>query len=245
MSPTNPRPPQRGQSLRLTPDEWSRVSDCCTEFRKFPAKTAMSRKGEPLTESLLLLDGIVGRHVPGPHRDLREMVAIEVPGDFVDLHSFPTGALDHDVTAITAVEVAVYPHAALGRLMREHPDTALSLWALTMLDGAIHRYWSFRIGALRAMGRVANFLCEMELRLRMAGLGDDGRFDLPLTQADVGEACGMSAVHVNRVIRDLRAAGYCTFREGRVEIRDMDRLREVGNFEPSFLLGHQSFARAI
>ncbi len=240
MPPNNPRPVQQGLSCRLTPDEWSRVSDCCTEIRQFPAKSAISRKGEPLDESLLLLGGIVGRHVPGPHRDLREMVAIEVPGDFVDLHSFPIGSLDHDVTAITAVRVAVYPHSALRRLMRESPDIGLSLWALTVMDAAIHRYWSFRIGALRATGRVANFLCEMELRLRRAGLGEDGKFDLPLTQSDLGEACGMSAVHVNRVIRDLRAAGYCTFRAGRVEIHDMAKLREIGSFEPGFLFGHWS-----
>lgn len=239
MPPSNPRPVQRGVSCRMTQDEWSRVSDCCSDIRYFPAKTAISRKGEPLVESLLLIEGIVGRHVPGPHRDLKEMVAIEVPGDFVDLHSFPVGSLDHDVTAITAVQVAVYPHSALRVLIRESPDTGISLWALTVIDAAIHRYWSFRIGAMRAMGRVANFLCEMEFRLRLAGIGEDGKFDLPLTQSDLGEACGMSAVHVNRIIRDLRSAGYCTFRDGRVAILDMEKLRQIGHFEPSYLFGEK------
>ncbi|MEM7709896.1 MAG: Crp/Fnr family transcriptional regulator, partial [Pseudomonadota bacterium] len=176
----------------MSDPDWKEIKACCTEIRSWPAKSLISRKGEPIDRSLLLLEGFVGRHVPGPHRDLREMVALEIPGDFVDLHSFPIGTLDHDVTAMTAVRLAVFPHHRLTELVRRSSDSAMALWAQTVVDAAIHRYWAFRIGTLRAAGRVANFLCEMHSRLQAAGIATPDSFDLPLTQVDIGEACGMS-----------------------------------------------------
>lgn len=235
MTPITTPPTRRGMSARLSDTDWEAVVACCTGIETWSARSLISRKGDPLDRSLLLLDGWVGRHVPGPHRDLRELVALEIPGDFVDLHSFPLGTLDHDVTAMTDVRMAVLPHDKLRALMRDRPETALALWGQTQLDAAIHRYWSFRVGALRASGRVANFLCEMHSRLMLADLADPTGFDLPLTQADLGEACGMSAVHVNRVMRELREGASCTVRDGRVQIHDYDRLCRIGQFEPYFL----------
>ncbi len=225
---------RRGMIERLTKDEWEAVTACCSHVQSWPARTPISRKGEPLDRSLLVVEGLVARHVPGPHRDLREMVALEMRGDFVDLHSFPIGSLDHDVTAMTDVRLAVFPHAALRRLVTEQPSVGMALWKLTVLDGAIHRYWSFRIGALRASSRVANFICEMQTRFALAGMGDATEFRLPLTQTDLGEACGMSAVHVNRVVRELREAECCVIRDGRVKILDYEKLRRTGQYEPYF-----------
>ena len=227
--------PKRGMSARLSDDAWAAVQTCCSEIQTWPAKSMISRKGEPLDRSLLLLDGLLARHVLGPHRDLREMVALQVAGDFVDLHSFPIGTLDHDVTAVTDVRLAVLPHADLRVLMSQQPDVGIALWGQTVLDAAIHRYWSFRVGALRATSRVANFLCELQARLERAGLTRRDEFDLPLTQVDLGEACGMSTVHVNRVIRELREAGHCTVKDGRVVIHDLSALQRIGHFEPYFL----------
>ena len=226
---------RRGMCSRLTPDQWSAVKACIDDVRTYPARAVVSRRGEPLDRSLLLVEGLVARHVPGLDRDVREMVALEVAGDFVDLHCLPIGTLDHDVTAMTGATLAFLPHDRLRRLVAERPDVGMALWALTVADAAIHRYWAFRVGALRATGRVANFLCEMHVRLRRAGLGDAGGFELPLTQADLGEACGLSAVHVNRVVRELREAGCCAMKDGRVTILDLGLLRGAGRFDPYFL----------
>lgn len=235
MTVSHPLLVRRGMSARLTDAEWRTTLGCCSEVREVPGKTLISRKGQPLDRSLLLLSGIVGRHVPGPFRDVREMVAMEVPGDFIDLHSFPIGMLDHDVTAMTDVTMAVFPHEALRALLYEAPDVALALWAQTVADAAIHRYWAFRIGALRATGRVANLLCEMHSRLRRAGLAEEDGFDLPLTQTDIGEACGLSPVHVNRVVRELREAGACTVANGRVTILDRELMRRTAQYDSTFL----------
>lgn len=235
MIPTPDQLVRRGMSARLTDAEWDSVCDCFSSIETWSAKSLVSRKGEPLDRSLFLLDGWVGRYVPGPHRDLREMVALEIAGDFVDLHSFPIGTLDHDVMAMTDVRMAVMPHARLSTLMECHPGVARALWAQTILDAAIHRYWSFRVGALRASGRIANFLCEMHVRLALADLAGPSGFEMPLTQAELGEACGMSAVHVNRVVRELREGNCCSVHNGFVTIHDRKKLEHIGQFEPFFL----------
>ncbi|WP_316015744.1 Crp/Fnr family transcriptional regulator [Roseobacter sp. HKCCA0434] len=238
---TRPDLDRRGMSARLSDRDWASILDTCSEVVEIPARTLVSRRDEPLDRSLLLVEGLMSRHVPGPYRDRREMVALEVPGDFVDLHSFPTGRLDHDVSTVDDCRLAVFPHSALRKLVHIQPETGIALWSMTVTDSAIHRYWSFRVGALPAMGRMANFIAEMELRLRLAGLAHDGRFSLPLTQSDMGEACGMSAVHINRVLRDLREDGCCSIQSGWIEIHDLERLHRIGHFEPTFLLGEQDY----
>ncbi|PWJ21208.1 Crp/Fnr family transcriptional regulator [Jannaschia seohaensis] len=207
----------------------------CAGLRELPAGAVLSRRGHPIPSSQLLLDGLIGRSVPGADGSVRQMVALQVPGDFVDLHSFPQEVLDHDVIAITPVTVAAFPNARLRELIAGDHVLAMALWELTTIDATIHWHWSFRMGALRARAAVANFLCEMELRLRLADRSQGGQFRLPMTQSDIGEACGMTSVHVSRMLRELRQAGLCTVESGRVTIHDHDGLRRMGRFDPQFL----------
>ena len=216
-------------------DQWERLVDRCSGLRDVPAKTTIARRNEPLSESLLLLDGIMGRHVVSDGEGTTQLVALQVPGDFVDLHGFPIGMLDHEVRTVSDVRLAVFPHEALSELIRTDPDLMVALWGMTIVDAAIHRYWSFRIGALRGMARIANFLAEMDVRLRQANAVVHASFDLPLTQAQIGAACGMTSVHVNRVLRDLREAGCCVMRNRRVTIQDRAALQRIGRFDPTFL----------
>ena len=220
---------------QISQDQWDRLVMRCSGLRDVPCKALIAGRNEPLTESLLLLDGMIGRHVASDGEGFTQLVGLQVPGDFVDLHGFPIGVLDHEVRAVSDVRMAVFPHAALSELVRTDPDMMIALWGMTIIDAAIHRYWSFRIGALRGMSRVANFLAEMDVRLRQANTVVRSTFDLPLTQAQIGAACGMTSVHVNRVLRDLREAGCCVIRNRRVTIRDRDALQRIGHFDPTFL----------
>jgi len=226
---------QIGMVRRLSPDHWQKLMSACSEVRDVPARTELIRRGDPVLSSQLLLDGLIGRYVPQLDETPRQMVALQVPGDFVDLHSFPSRILDHDVASITDICVGVFPHVALRALIEDDMALAMALWELTVIDGAIHRYWSFRIGALRTLAAVANFLCEVELRLRLAGQSQDGQFRMPIRQTDIGEACGATPVHISRILRDLRQAGLCTVENGLVTIPDRHELRRVGQFDTRFL----------
>lgn len=169
------------------------------------------------------------------NRGDRQLVSVQLPGDFVDLHGYPLKLLDHDITTITPVEVAVVSHSNLDILIAEEPELARKLWFSTLLDAALHREWIFKLGRLPSHGRVAHFLCETELRLRAVELSDGHCFELPLTQPDLAEVCGLTSIHVNRVLRDLRERGLCTIRGGTVTIHDPAGLGRLGEFEPGYL----------
>ena len=118
------------------------------------------------------------------------------------------------------------------------------LWYSTLLDAAMHREWIFRLGRLGAEGRVAHFFAELEARMAMVGLAPDGRFALPMTQADLGEACGITGVHANRVLRRLREDGLLAFAGRQVEVLDRAELRRLGEFQSDYLYDGAAWQRA-
>ncbi|MEQ8920150.1 MAG: Crp/Fnr family transcriptional regulator, partial [Roseovarius sp.] len=165
----------------------------------------------------------------------RAMVSIQVPGDFIDLHGLPMKALDHDVCSLTDVRIAMFPHECLDQIIAGSPKDARALWRLTMIDASVHRHWLFRTSPLRALASVADFICEMDLRLHNANEMEGAALPLPLLQSDLAEITGLSTVHVSRVIRDLRESGLCTVRDGYAEIHDRGRLRQLAGYDPSYL----------
>lgn len=223
---------KRGVSLE--PQERAALEQAICEVRNLAPRTTLVRAGEALHVSTLLLDGIMSRYMDD-RNGLRQLVAVHVPGDFLDLHAFPLKVLDHDVATMTAATVAIIPHAALDAICAEMPDLARKLWFSTLIDAAIHRAWLFRLGRLDAVGRVAHFLCETNARLVSAELSDGHRFALGLTQSDLAEICGLTSVHVNRVLRQLRGERLCVFRSSLVEIPDPDKLAARAQFKPDYL----------
>lgn len=224
-----------GMVRHLTQPQFDQLSGICSEIREVEARATIAREHVDQERSLLLLDGMIGRYVTDVHGERRRLVALQVPGDFVDLHSFPLTRLDHEVITMTDVQIAVVPHAAIRQAISHSPDLGRTLWALTMIDASIHRHWAYRVSAMRAMERLANFLSEIAVRLEQTERLTATGYDLPLTQPDMGEACGMTAVHVNRSLRDLREDGCCTIQSGHVHIHDRARLEKVGGFDPFYL----------
>lgn len=223
---------KRGASLEA--DERARIEATISEVKTFGPRKIVARAGEPLTTSTLLLEGIMSRYLDD-RNGLRQLVAIHFPGDFLDLHAFPLKVLDHDVATLTTATVATVPHAEIEAIAEEMPQLIRKLWFATLLDAAIHRAWLFRLGRLDATGRVAHFLCETNARLFSAGLSDGRRFALALTQADLAEICGLTTVHVNRVMRQLREEQLCLFRSSLVEILDPAGLANRAQFDPAYL----------
>ena len=173
------------------------------------------------------------------------MVAFHIAGDFVDLHGYPLKRLDHDIRTLTKSKVAIVPHRKLDSIQQHQPALALKLWYLTMLDAAMHRQWIFRIGRLRALGRVAHALCETNARMYVAGLSDGHRFELPLRQADLGAICGLTSTHLNRVMRELRERQLVTFRDHVVDIHDLAALAWLGEFQTDYLYLSPDAARKV
>lgn len=222
------------RTTTLDNDERQLLESMIVGVRTFEPRRTVIERDVPLNVSLYLMRGVMCRYIDN-RKGFRQLVSIQVPGDFIDLHAYPLKTLDHDVASITAAEVAVFRHADLDRLLNTAPILTRKLWFATMLDAALHREWIFKLGRLPSHGRVAHFLCETELRLRAVGLSTGRRFELPLTQSDVAEICGLTSIHVNRVLRDLREQELCTFRDGVVEILDPVELARLGEFDPAYL----------
>ncbi len=219
---------------RLQPEEHAILDESCDQVRDIPARQILVRAHQPVHASTLLLEGFICRYMDD-HAGARQLVAIHVPGDFVDLHGFPLKWLEHDVAALGPVRVANWSHDTLVRVTEAHPHLTRMLWYATLLDAAIHREWIFRLGRLTAEGRLAHLICELQVRLQAVGLASPDRFRLPLKQADLAEACGLTNVHVNRVLRSIREQGIMIFKGGEVFIHDMQRLRSLGDFDPAYL----------
>lgn len=222
--------------IAMTPEDERLLEDAVAEVREVPARTIVARTGEMVRNSTYLIDGFMCRYMDD-HEGYRQLVAIHVPGDFVDLHGYGLKRLDHDIGALGPARVAEVPHAAIARINEDHPNLTRQLWRATLLDAAMHREWIFRIGRLDSSGRIAHLFCELEARLAMVGLADNGRFALPLTQPDLAEACGITGVHANRVLRSLRERELMTFRDGVVQISDVAALRRIADFDPAYLFG--------
>lgn len=222
------------RGVELTAAERASIDDAITEVRTLDARSIIVHAGDPVSQSTFLIDGFMCRYIDD-REGLRQLVAVEVPGEFVDLHGYPLKSLDHDVGTLTACTVAIIPHRAIDTILASQPDLTRKLWFSTMLDAAMHRAWVFRLGRLSATARLAHFLCETNMRLEAAGLSDGRRFAPGMTQVDLAEACGVTNVHINRVIRQLREEGLCTFRSSLVEIHDPARLAAIGQFDPDYL----------
>ncbi|MBO9581916.1 MAG: Crp/Fnr family transcriptional regulator [Sphingobium sp.] len=229
----------------LTRAERMALENAITDILDIPARTTLIRAHEPVHVSTLLVEGFTSRYIDD-RKGLRQLVGLHVPGDFVDLHSLPMTTLDHNIATLTASKVAIIPHAQLRRLIAQDRELGLKLWFSTLVDASLHRAWLFRVGRLDAVGRVAHFLCEVNARLEAVDLSDGHSFTFGITQADLAEACGLTSVHTNRVIRQLREAGLCTVRAPIVEILDRPALERRGNFDPYYLyLEEKSGARPL
>ena len=202
---------------------------------RFTAPHTILERGKELNRSTLLIEGIVARVIND--RGRRHIVALHVPGDFVDLHAFALKRLDHDVVSIGTVQIGYAHHDRLEEVLRTEPNLSRMLWFSTLLDAAIHREWIMKLEQLNADGRLAHLVAEMWQRLDFVGLADENGFSLPLTQQELADSCGTTSIHMNRVVRRLREQGIVDISRGRVTILNRAAMNECAAFDPAYLYG--------
>jgi CRP-like cAMP-binding protein len=198
-----------------------------------PDRTIVSAM-DPQRDSRILLSGITGRH-KGLRNGTRQITELNLAGDPIDLHSFTLKWLDHDIVSFTKVRLARVPHDRLWAMTKAYPRLALIYWFGTNLDASIHREWELSLGRRQALGRMAHLFCELYERLVVVGLTDGLTFDFPFNQTELGECLGLTAVHVNRTLQQLRERGLCDVRDQRVIIHDLGELQALAEFDPRYL----------
>jgi CRP-like cAMP-binding protein len=205
-----------------------------TEVRTVPDRTVFIKREQELNVSTLLLEGWMGRA-----RDLRaghrQITELHVAGDFADLHSFTLKRLDHDIITLSPCRIGVVPHENLRKITENQPHLTRLLWLMTNIDAAIHREWAVSVGRRSAAARIAHLMCELLVKLQVVGRAGEDDYDFPLSQAEVSECLGLTPVHTNRTLQELRRRGLIELERGRLTILDLAAVKKLGEFDPMYL----------
>ena len=218
----------------LSAHERTLLNDLCKDVRRIPRRTDIAAEGDRPEHVHLIISGWAARYKILPD-GTRQIMDFLIPGDFCDLHVTLLEQMDHGIAALTTCRVAHIPGEAIDQLTSDNSLIARALWWSTLVDEGILREWIVNIGRRDAFERVAHLLCEMHARMKLVGLVDDGRLELPLTQEELGDATGLTAVHINRTLQRLRSEDLIKLGSGMLTILDVSGLQEVAGFKPNYL----------
>lgn len=222
------------QGKLFTQDEQEALRRLPVQFASLRAGQHLVREGDQPKRCFVLLDGFIcaSKHI-GEGR--RQIASFYVPGDIPDLQSLHLKVMDIAFETVTPCTVAFVGHEAMHQLCHAYPRLASALWRATLVDASIYREWVATVGQRNADARLAHLFCELFLRLDVVGLTRENSCELPMTQAELGDAAGISVVHVNRTLQKLRAEKLIQLANKRLKILDWDRLAAVADFDPTYL----------
>jgi CRP-like cAMP-binding protein len=187
----------------------------------------------------LMLDGWACRYKQLPDGK-RQIVSMFVPGDFCDINVYILKYMDHSIGAITRLKVAMITPEEMNALTVQRPRVTQALWWHELVTAAVQREWTLNLGQRSAYERLSHLLIELYIRLAAVGRAQDGRCDFPLTQNDLADATGLTAVHVNRTLQELRRDELIELDRKQLRILDLKRMMDVSMFNPNYLhLDHE------
>ena len=218
----------------LTDEERVALEGVPMQVQTIRADQDLVREGDRPSRSFVLLEGYASTYkMTGEGK--RQIQCWHIPGDIPDLQSLHLKVLDISITTLTPSRVGFVPHEVLRDLCRRYPRLNDAFWRETLVYAAIFREWMSNIGRREAYRRLAHLFCEWIVRLRAVGLAEDHSCDLPMTQGELADATGISNVHVNRVLQELRKDGLIELKGNKLKVLDWEQLKQVGDFDPMYL----------
>jgi len=223
--------------MNLNGEELAALGESPFTAEKIDANQYLVKEGNTVDRCCLLVRGYAARHKMN-RAGQRQIVSFHMPGDMLDLQHALLPRADHNLQTITSAEVAWVPVAALERLTFAFPRVAAAFAKDGLIDASIFREWVLNLGTRDAKTRIAHMLCEFVQRREAHGIAPVEAVDLPFSQEQIGDATGLTPVHVNRMLRELTEQGAFT-RTGRSYcIADWQKLKAIGDFDPAYL--HQA-----
>ena len=192
------------------------------------------REGDRPSRCFAVLEGIACTY-KSTRAGKRQVMSYHVPGDVPDFQSLHLEVLDISIATVSPCRIGFVQHEAARAMLRAHPRLNDVFWRGTLIDAAIVREWMLNTGRREAYARMAHLFCELVTRLGAVGLAPDRICEIPMTQPELADALGITPVHVNRTIRDLKAAGLITLRNRRLIVHDWDGLKAAAEFDPTYL----------
>ncbi|ARO31020.1 Crp family transcriptional regulator protein [Rhizobium sp. NXC14] len=218
----------------LSNEEENLLRSILVKDRQFSVGEDLVSQGSRPPFSTLLLDGFAARYKVMADGS-RQITALHVAGDFVDLHAFPVKVMDHGIVALSPCHVALADHADLRAITERMPHLTRLLWLDTLVDGAIHREWIVAMGRRSKRAQIAHLVCELFMRLKVVRRTRGESFQFPLTQIEMADVLGISVVHLNKTLQALRREGVFTWENRTITIVDWERLQEIAEFDPAYL----------
>jgi CRP-like cAMP-binding protein len=192
------------------------------------------REGEQPTRVCFVISGMACSYkVVSAHK--RQIFNFYLVGDAPDLLSLHLDLLDMTIATIVPSRIGFIHHDPVRAMCIKYPRIAAALWRHTLIEGAIFRAWMANIGQRTARSRIAHLYCEIFRRTEALGMVQKNSMEFPITQAEIGDALGLSYVHVNRVVQELRDDGLVVTKKGKMHILDWKRLQAEAEFEPDYL----------
>ena len=221
-------------SAPLSDAERQAIESLPVRIHNLDARQDIVRDGDQPTHCCLILDGWACRYKM-LSQGKRQILSFHIPGDIPDLQSLHIHTMDHSLATLTKAVVAFIPHESLRELTARHPGLAAAFWRDTLIDAAVFREWLISMGRRSSFEHVAHLFCELYLKLQAVGLAGDHRCPLPITQTDLADALGLTSVHVNRVLQEMRGRTLITLRSQTLVIEAWDELLRVSEFDPTYL----------
>jgi CRP-like cAMP-binding protein len=203
-------------------------------IKSYARGEAIISEGDRVGDIYLVLSGLAVR-AKTLRSGERQIMALLVPGDLCDVEVFVLEGMDHDIAAVTATTCALIPAEVMEGLLTESTKLTKALWWSTMTDSAVLREWIVDHGSRDALERIAHLICEMLIRFRIVGEAAHDSFPFPLTQEELSQATGLTAVHVNRMLQQLRGDGLIELARGRLTVLDPGRLQETASYDSAYL----------
>lgn len=220
-------------TTRLSPEDTAALLATPVTLRTVEPDKDVVAQGEHATNCTLILDGFACRYMLAAD-GRRQILSFHVPGDVPDIQSLRVESMDHGLCALRRMTVATIAHPAMEALMAAHPALEDGFWRETLVDAAIYRQWLFGLGRRPADVRLAHLVSETAKRFDLVGLTRQAAA-LPLKQIQLADALGLSPVHVNRVLQELRGRGLVGPGRAAIEVRDAGGLAEFGEFDAGYL----------
>ncbi len=220
--------------LALSASDRSEILALPHNMRRLEAQSYTMREGDRPDKCAVLLSGCAFRHkLTG--EGARQIMALHIPGDALDFQNLFLKESDHNVQMLTRGLVAEIPMPALEKLALGNSDVGRAILITTLIEASIFREWALNIGRRDARSRIAHLLCEFAYRLTSYGLQPSGTYELPMTQEQLADATGLTAVHVNRVLQGLQRDGLLDRDRRMVRFPSWERMRDVADFNPRYL----------
>lgn len=218
----------------LTEDDRARLTALTANPRRVPARTDLIHENEKPRDVHLVMQGFACRYKLLSDGS-RAIIAFMIPGDFSQFQISLLNAMDHSVATLTPSYVVDIPKAEIESLVSGYPRLAQALTWAGLVDEAISREWLASMGRRSADRQLAHLFCELLKRLHTIGRATESSFELPLTQEEIGDTIGISSVHVNRILQQLRDDGLIAQRGKTVTIVDVERLNSFAGFNANYL----------